>query len=141
MSASFVSGRGGRQSQRGAPFMPVNGVTRFEPRSFAGMSGPAAPARAEMQSGGPSFNSQAQKFRGSFSISGTTKDAAGAALAACAVELFQTGSDLLLGRTISDGSGLYSFLIGFNSGNFYVVAYKAGAPDVAGTTINTLTAA
>jgi hypothetical protein len=40
-------------------------------------------------------------------------------------------------QSVSDGSGNYS-LICAGSGTFYVVAYKAGGPDVAGTTVNTL---
>ena len=72
-------------------------------------------------------------------ISGVTKDSAGAALGACMVQLFRTPSDTLVQEVVSDASGNYSF-DNPGSGPFYVVAYKQGSPDVAGTTVNTLTA-
>lgn len=72
-------------------------------------------------------------------VSGVTKSVAGAALASVTVELFVTGGDFVVGRTTSDASGNYRF-DNPGSGPFYIVAYKAGAPDVAGTTVNTLTA-
>ena len=72
-------------------------------------------------------------------ITGTTKDSAGAALSACVVKLYITGSDALRAQTISDAVGNYRF-DNPGSGPFYIVAYKAGAPDIAGTTINTLVA-
>lgn len=72
-----------------------------------------------------------------FSITGTTKDSTGAALASCALELFRTTDDTPQIRSISDGSGAYSFSVGQGQ-TYYIVAYKAGSPDVAGTTVNTL---
>lgn len=76
-----------------------------------------------------------------FTISGVTKDSGGSALAACVVQLFRTGDDSIVAETTSDGSGNYSFTLGGNSGTFYIVAYKAGSPDVSGTTVNTIAAA
>lgn len=77
----------------------------------------------------------------SYSITGTTKDSTGAALGACVVELFYTATDLPICKVLSDATtGAFTFLIGPNS-TYYIVAYKAGSPDVAGTTVNTLTAA
>ena len=70
-------------------------------------------------------------------ISGVTKDSAGASLGSCVVQLFRTPSDTLVAEITSDASGNYSFS-NPGSGPFYVVAYKAGSPDVAGTTVNTL---
>src|ERR1019366_9086709 len=69
-------------------------------------------------------------------ITGATLDSTGAALAACTVELFRTDTNQVQAVTISDGSGNYTFTSPGNF-NFYVVAYKAGSPDVAGTTVNT----
>lgn len=69
---------------------------------------------------------------------GVTKDAAGAALGACRVLLFQTADNVLAGETLSDGSGNYSFTMSRMAGPFFVVSYQAGSPDVAGTTVNTL---
>ena len=73
-----------------------------------------------------------------FTISGVTKDSSGNPLANCVVHLFRTGDDSAVAKTTSDGSGNYSFTLGDNAGNFYVVAYLPGAPDVAGVTVNTL---
>ena len=75
-----------------------------------------------------------------FSISGVTKDSAGAAIGTCVVDLFVTGSDQLLYATTSDASGNFRFN-NPGTGPFYLVAYKVGSPDVAGTTVNTLVAA
>lgn len=70
-------------------------------------------------------------------IVGVTKDSAGAALGSVVVQLFRTSDDAFMGEMTSDGSGNFTFA---SPGNFncYIVAYKAGATDVAGTTINTL---
>jgi hypothetical protein len=73
-------------------------------------------------------------------IVGATMDSASSPLAGCTVQLFRTVDDAFIAETISDGSGNY-VLTPTVSGPFYVVAYKAGSPDVAGTTVNTLTAA
>lgn len=72
-------------------------------------------------------------------LSGTTLDASGQPLGSCVVHLFRTPSDVLVAQTTSDGAGAYVF-DNPGSGPFYVVAYKALAPDVAGTTANTLAA-
>ena len=73
-------------------------------------------------------------------ISGVTKDSTGAVLGGCKVHLFTTDLDTLVAQITSDPTtGVYSFT-GVGMGrNYYVVAYKAGSPDVAGTTVNTLT--
>lgn len=74
-----------------------------------------------------------------FQISGVTKDSAGAVLGSCTVKLYRTSDDVLLFTTTSDATtGAYQFL---NASPFfacYVVAYKAGSPDTAGTTVNTI---
>lgn len=75
-------------------------------------------------------------FTGRFGISGITKDSAGAALPGVTVILFSS-SHVYLDRTVSNGSGAYSFT-GIGVGQVYVVAYLPGAPDVAGTTVNNI---
>lgn len=70
-------------------------------------------------------------------ITGVTRDSTGATLASCVVQLFSTVNDRIVNETTSDGSGNYTFIVG-GSLTYYIVAYKAGAPDVAGTTANTL---
>lgn len=72
-------------------------------------------------------------------ISGITKDSAGAVLAACSVHLHRTIDGSRVQSQTSDGGGVYAFdPVNNGNGPYYVVAYKAGAPDVAGTTVNTL---
>jgi hypothetical protein len=74
-----------------------------------------------------------------WSISGITKDSSGSVLGSCVVELFYTQTDFPLSKVTSDATtGAYSFNCSPNAGNYYAVAYKAGSPDVAGTTVNTL---
>lgn len=73
-----------------------------------------------------------------FLLTGVTKNSAGAALGGCTVHLFRTSDNALIGATTSDGSGNYSFIVPNGVTSYYVVAYLAGSPDVAGTTVNTL---
>lgn len=69
-------------------------------------------------------------------IVGITRDNVGNPLGGCTVKRFRTSDDVLLSSTTSDGSGNYS-LPGDTSPS-YLVAYKAGSPDVAGVTVNTI---
>lgn len=72
-------------------------------------------------------------------ITGVTKDSTGAALGSVTVDLFDTAGDVLRSTTTSDANGNY--LVDAQIDNtYYLVAYKAGAPDVSGTTVNTLVA-
>lgn len=73
-------------------------------------------------------------------ISGVTKDSTGAVLGSCTVKLFNTATNILEQTTVSDASGNYSFTVD-KTQTYYEVSYKAGAPDVAGTTVNTLAGA
>jgi hypothetical protein len=70
-------------------------------------------------------------------VTGVTRDSAGAALGSCVVQLFRTSDDLFLVQDFSDGSGNYT-LYPTEAGPYYIVAYKPGGTDVAGTTVNTL---
>jgi hypothetical protein len=69
-------------------------------------------------------------------LGGVTRDSTGAAIGACNLDLFNL-ADQVVRSVVSDGSGNYQF-VNPGSGPFYIVAYKAGAPDLAGTTVNTL---
>lgn len=81
------------------------------------------------------------RFSGSFTLSGITEDSAGAPLGGCTVDLFRADAyNTFVARTVSDGSGNYSFTLSDNAGTFYTRMYKSGAPDVAGTSVNTLVA-
>lgn len=85
----------------------------------------------------PNLNNLSAKF---YVISGITKDSAGLALGSVMLDLFLTASDTKIDSVTSDATtGAYSFSVTSTPGPFYIVAYKAGAPDVAGTTVNTLT--
>jgi hypothetical protein len=72
------------------------------------------------------------------SLSGVSKDSAGANLGSCNVMIFRTEDKSFVGQTTSDASGNWSVPL-MKGGPFFTVAYKAGSPDVAGTTLNTLT--
>lgn len=73
-----------------------------------------------------------------FTLTGTTRDSAGVALAGCTVELFRAIDDVKIGDAVSDASGNYEFRGLIRGANHYVRAYKTGSPDIAGTTVNTL---
>lgn len=75
-------------------------------------------------------------FTGNFGISGVTKDSAGVALPGVSVAVYSQ-SQQFLAETVSDGAGAYSFT-NIGVGSVFVVAYLAGAPDVAGTTVNNI---
>jgi len=74
----------------------------------------------------------------SIRITGYTLDSSLAPLADCTVHLIRTADDVEVDQGQSDAGGFYSLTCA-GSGTFYVVAYKPGGPDVAGTTVNTLT--
>jgi hypothetical protein len=73
-------------------------------------------------------------------IYGVTRDSGGTALASCTVNLFRTSDNAFIDRVVSGADGAYEFRSGSLTTNYYVVAYKAGSPDVSGTTVNTLVA-
>jgi hypothetical protein len=72
-------------------------------------------------------------------VNGQTIDSTNAALAGCVVLLFETGTNLWRGITLSDTGGNY--VIDAAPGvPYFLVWYKAGGPDVAGTSVNTVLA-
>lgn len=73
-----------------------------------------------------------------FQIAGQTKDSTGAALGNCVVDLFRTADDVRIETLTSNADGYFYFKSPVQAATHYVVAYKVGAPDVAGTTLNTL---
>jgi len=80
------------------------------------------------------YNGSARRW----TLSGITKDSAGAALAACRVVVLETGrlardGAPVVAETISNGSGLYSVEVPMNVA-YQAIAYKPGSPDVAGIT-------
>lgn len=83
----------------------------------------------------PGLNMRVGKFRRS--VWGFTKDSVGAILGTCTVDLFRTSDDVKLDSCVSATNGYYE-VSAYADDTMYIVAYKAGAPDVAGTTVNTL---
>lgn len=76
-----------------------------------------------------------------YTISGTTVDVNGAVLGGCIVKLFYTASDVIAQQTTSHATlGTYSFNVD-KTVTFYTVEYKAGPPDVYGSSVNTLAGA
>lgn len=73
-------------------------------------------------------------------LSGITRDSTGTVLAGCVVDMFRTANDTLISSTVSDAAGAYTLPVSGPAGPFYLVAYKAGSPDVSGTSANTLIA-
>ena len=113
-------------------------ATPFRPfaRERLQFRGLLAPASAGQVGTRPYRNPGARENR---AIAGVTRDSAGVALGNCEVDLFLTGGDLILARTMSDASGNYRF-DNPGSGPFFAVGYLPGSPDVAGTTVRTLAA-
>ena len=70
-------------------------------------------------------------------LAGVSRDSTGAPLGLCTVKVFRTADDTKAAQTVSDASGNWSMTLNL-SGPFYLVEYKSGAPDVAGTSVNTL---
>jgi hypothetical protein len=102
------------------------------------------PATQDPQVLGPSWRGQVGTivYRSpgvavNFAITGVTRDSGGAVLGTCRVELFVTSRDVSIAETVSDTSGNFTFGMP-GTGPFYLVAYKVGSPDVAGTTVNTI---
>jgi hypothetical protein len=53
--------------------------------------------------------------------------------------MIETATDIGRDRTTSDANGNFSFNTAERGKASYLVAYKAGSPDVAGTTLDNLT--
>jgi hypothetical protein len=89
---------------------------------------------------GPSFQGALPLPVTRFTISGVTRDSGGAVLGSCVVHLFRTADDLLFEQVTSDATtGAFTVSSVGLAESYYLVAYKPGSPDVAGTTLNTLT--
>jgi hypothetical protein len=78
-----------------------------------------------------------------FTITGTTVDKNGSALASCFVSVEETARQNIPGQdvvaqTTSDGSGAFSVTVPMNT-LYQLEAYKAGSPDLAGITKNSVT--
>lgn len=76
-----------------------------------------------------------------FSIAGVTQDAGGVAMGSVTVRLFNTATNAVEQTIVSDATtGAYAFVVD-KTQRYYTVEYKAGSPDVFGTSANTLAGA
>lgn len=83
------------------------------------------------------YNDYPTGARTAWSISGVTRDVYGSPLGGCTVRLFNTALNTLQDTQVSGADGTYQLMTVYTDAH-YVVAYKAGGPDVAGVTVNTL---
>lgn len=125
------------------PFTCLGFQTDWWPaRGSADASG-AEWLRANFQWGRPEFNSGAVA---KMAFLGVTRDVYGSILGGCLVKLFKTADgsyagtkDRLLDEITSDPTtGAYALYTTYYPDTHYMVTYKTGAPDVFGTTVNTL---
>jgi hypothetical protein len=73
-------------------------------------------------------------------IKGTCVDSVDAPVANAIVQGFVTATDAYVGEVTANNDGTYTLGTETIAGvQHYLVAYKAGSPDIAGTTVNTLT--
>jgi hypothetical protein len=75
-----------------------------------------------------------------YSLTGVTRANTGVPLPGCSVFVFSTADNSVAAITTSDGTGTY-LVPASNAITHYAVAYLPGSPDVAGTTVDTLTGA
>lgn len=107
---------------------------------------PAAPASLQFDrdygTGNGSFEPWQYGFGGQMGINfiiGQCKDADGNGVSGATVQGFRTSDDAFVGETTADSSGFY--MLGtpnLTATAHYLVAYRTGSPDIAGTTVNTL---
>lgn len=73
-------------------------------------------------------------------IIGQVQDSLGASVSGAIVQGFRTSDDLYIGQCTADSNGRYVFETPYASPTaHYLVAYRDGSPDIAGTTVDTLT--
>lgn len=73
-------------------------------------------------------------------LRGSCVDASDVPIANAIVQGFRTVDDLYLGEVQANTDGTYGLGVEVAAGTAcYLVAYKAGSPDIGGTTVNTLT--
>jgi hypothetical protein len=73
-------------------------------------------------------------------IKGTCVDSVDAPVANAIVQGFVTSTDAYVGEVTANNDGTYTLGTETIAGvQHYLVAYKTGSPDIAGTTVNTLT--
>jgi len=71
-------------------------------------------------------------------IMGQCKDGSDVGVSGATVQGFLTATDAYVGETTADSLGNYELGTPYPGAQHYLVAYRAGSPDIAGTTVNTL---
>lgn len=71
-------------------------------------------------------------------IRGQCKDSDGSPVSGAVVQCFLTGTDAIVSETTSQTDGTYEAPTPYPGTQHYLVAYRSGSPDIAGTTVNTL---
>lgn len=75
-----------------------------------------------------------------YGLSGVTEDSTGAVLGSCVVSIYRTQDKAWVGDVTSNPTtGAWTFAVTGGS-PFFLVEYKTGSPDKAGTSVNTLVA-
>lgn len=105
-----------------------------------GRVGPRGPGGHGPVRGDPTQFRPSPAQYGSRNVSGITRDVTGAVLGSCTVDLFVAGTNAWVATVTSDPTtGAYSFPVQTNDGTAYFVrCYKVGAPNVFGTSDNSL---
>lgn len=87
-----------------------------------------------------SVNQRAARGNGALKfIMGTCRDVDGNAVGGATVVGFLTAGDVVVNETACDDQGNYELGTPYPGAPHYLVAYRAGSPDIAGTSVNTLT--
>lgn len=72
-------------------------------------------------------------------IMGVCYDSVGGTVSGAVVQGFLTATDRFVRETTADSNGVYELGTEYPGSQHYLVAYRTGSPDIAGTTVNTLT--
>jgi hypothetical protein len=72
-------------------------------------------------------------------IMGQCKDSGGSGVSGATVQCFLTATDALVSEITADTYGNYEAPTVYPGAAHYLVAYRAGSPDITGATVNTLT--
>jgi hypothetical protein len=74
---------------------------------------------------------------GRLGFNGFSRDASGGVIAGVTVKCMLTATDTKQSEAVSDANGLFVVSTA-EAGGHYLIFYKAGTPDICGTTVNTL---
>lgn len=94
------------------------------------------PVQAKIQ-----FNAGFRQYAGRWAVIGVTKNEdTGAVIPSVPVDLYDSAAKAYLASTVSDASGVFSFLVGGPGKDYFLIGYLLGSPDIAGTTVNRIRA-